>query len=76
MTFTECFRQNLDGRLGERGSKAELARWLVKKLGGALESRQVQIAKFLGGAGADAEFVLAVQCWMDGRKRRRSSTDG
>ncbi len=76
MTFTERFRQNLDGRLGERGSKAELARWLVKKLGGTLESRQVQIAKFLGGAGADAEFVLAVQCWMDGRKPPRSSTDG
>ena len=70
MTFTERFRRNLHGRLGERGSKAELARWLVKNLGGALESRQVQIAKFLGGAGADAEFVLAVQCWMDGRKPR------
>jgi len=71
MTFTERFRQNLDERLGARGSKAELARWLVKKLGGTLESRQVQIAKFLGGAGAAAEFVLAVQCWMDGRKPRR-----
>jgi len=76
MSFTERFRRNLHGRLGERGSKAELARWLVKNLGGTLESRQVQIAKFLGGAGADAEFVLAVQCWMDGRKLPRSSRDG
>jgi len=76
MTFTERFRQKLDGRLGERGRKAELARWLVKNLGGTLESRQVQIAKFLGGAGADEEFVLAVPCWMDGRKLPRSSRDG
>jgi len=62
----------LDGRLGARGSKATRP-LAVKKLGGTLESRQVQIRQFLGGAARRGSLSLRAML-MDGRTRRSSTT--
>lgn len=62
MSYTDTWRRRLAKFLdGERGRKAELARWLSRRVGGEVQSRKVQISRVLGGTMPDAEFLLATE---------------
>lgn len=70
--FTEAWRAELRPFLEERGAKADLARWLAARLGGTVETRQVQIARVLNAdVSPDLEFALACNAWTAGKKPRR-----
>lgn len=69
MTYTDTWRRRLAKFLdGERGRKAELARWLADRIGGEVQSRKVQVSRVLGGTMPDAEFLLATDDFLRQKK--------
>ena len=78
--YYDAWRVDLEFALAARGAKTKLAMFLARKDQSNLQRWQVAICKYLTAKHIpDAEFVLAVNDWLEIQKKPRArprNTDG